>query len=205
MPEPCILETPRLRLRQWRDADYAPFAALNADTRVMRHFPAPLDATASNALADRCRALISERGWDLWALETKEDGAFIGFAGLHVPPMDLPFSPCVEIGWRMAHGAWGKGYTTEAAGAALHFGFGRLDLSEVVSYTAVGNTRSRAVMERLGMRFDRLFSHPALPEGSPLREHCLYRLSRVQYSFAPAGSVVGMCPPRGENNFFSRG
>lgn len=177
--QPVRLETPRLILRQWRDEDYAPFAALCADPEVMRHFPATLDAAASNAFVDTWRAVIASRGWGLWALEIKADSRFIGFTGLSVPSAPLPFSPCVEVGWRLQRDAWGKGYATEAAREALRFGFATLGLEEIVSFTATGNTRSRAVMERLGMRFDRVFDHPLLPEGHPLREHVLYTTNAV--------------------------
>lgn len=175
-------ETPRLRLRQWRAADHAPFAALNADPRVMAHFPAPLSREASDAVAQRCEALIAERGWGFWAVETKADGEFIGFVGLHVPIAELPFSPCVETGWRLATAHWGRGYATEAARAALRVGFETLGLDEIVAFTALSNRPSMAVMERLGMRRDAAtFEHPAVPEGHALRTHCLYRLGREDW------------------------
>lgn len=175
------LETERLILRQWRDADYQPFAALNADARVMAHFPAPLDRAASGAMADRCRALIAERGWGIWALQSKASGEFIGFTGLHIPAHDLPFNPCVEIGWRLAHAHWGQGFVTEAARAALGFGFGNLQLPEIVAFTAHVNQRSLAVMRRLGMVEDGDFQHPAVPEGHVLRPHRLCRLPRANW------------------------
>lgn len=181
------IETPRLRLRQWRDADYAPFVALNADADVMRYFPAPLTRAESDAMADRCRTLIAGRGWGLWAVERKLDAAFIGFVGLHEPAAALPFSPCVEIGWRLAREAWGAGLATEAARAALAYGFGTLGLDQIVAFTTLENRRSRAVMERLGMRGDAPgFGHPALPPGHPLRPHCLYRLPRAAWQAGAA-------------------
>lgn len=172
------LQTERLRLRQWRDADREPFAALNADPRVMAFFPAPLDRAASDAMADRCAALIAQRGWGFWALELMASGEFIGFAGLHTPSPELPFSPCVEVGWRLAFRHWGKGYATEAAKTALEVAFETLALPEIVAFTVPANLRSRAVMARLGMRESGSFEHPALPLGHPLRPHCLYRLQR---------------------------
>lgn len=179
MSELIELETPRLRLRQWRPEDLQPFAEINADAEVMAFFPAPLDRAASDAMAERCRSLIAERGWGFWAVEVRKDAGFAGFIGLHVPAAGLPFSPCVEIGWRLARRHWGKGYATEGARAALQAGFDLLGLEEIVSFTALGNLRSRAVMERLGMREDVLrFDHPAVPAHSPLRRHCLYRLPR---------------------------
>lgn len=170
------LETSRLRLRPWRDEDFAPFAALNADPQVMAHFPATLDRAESDVLAARCQSLIEAQGWGFWATEIKASGDFIGFVGLHRPIAELPFSPCVEIGWRLARPFWGQGCASEAARAALSFAFNDLALAEVVAFTSLENRRSQAVMERLGMRRAENFEHPALPPGHPLREHCLYRL-----------------------------
>jgi RimJ/RimL family protein N-acetyltransferase len=175
-------ETERLRLRQWLPTDHEPFSALNADPRVMEFFPAPLDRAASDTMADRCESLIAERGWGFWAAETKDTHEFIGFIGLHIPIPELPFSPCVEIGWRLAFQYWGKGFATEAAHGALRVGFGSLELLEIVSFTSVFNLRSRSVMRRLGMQeTSETFEHPNVPVGSPLRQHCLYRLSRMQW------------------------
>jgi RimJ/RimL family protein N-acetyltransferase len=173
------LRTGRLLLRQWRDDDYAPFAALNADHEVMRHFPRTMSRAESDALADGQRGLIDERGWGLWAVEAGDEG-FIGFVGLSIPRFEAHFMPAVEIGWRLARHGWGKGYATEAARAGLDFGFGELGLDEIVSFTAVVNDRSRRVMERLGMTHDpgEDFDHPVLPEGDTLRRHVLYRLGR---------------------------
>ena len=182
MPELIEFETERLWLRQWRASDRESFAALNADPKVMEFFPALLGRTESDAMANRCQALIAERGWGFWAVESKTTHEFIGFVGLHTPAPELPFSPCVEVGWRLAVTHWGKGFATEAARGALRIGFERLGLPEIVSSTTVHNIRSRAVMERLGMRQEaETFEHPAIPAGSALRKHCLYRLSRGQW------------------------
>lgn len=182
MQEIITLETPRLLLRQWRDSDVAPFAALNADPRVMACFPATLTRDASDAMALRCRKLIAQRGWGLWAVSLRENNVFIGMTGLHVPEAQLPCSPCVEIGWRLAFDYWGKAYAQEAARAALQAGFARLQLPEIVSFTALPNVRSSALMARLGMRREpATFEHPALPAGHRLRTHCLYRLTRAQW------------------------
>ncbi|QFY44230.1 GNAT family N-acetyltransferase [Candidatus Methylospira mobilis] len=174
-------ETGRLRLRLWTPSDRAPFAELNADGRVMKYFTAPLTQAESDAMAERCQALIEQRGWGFWAAELKSTGEFIGFVGLHVPSSKLPFSPCVEIGWRLAFRHWGQGFATEAARAALIVGFDLLGLPEIVSFTALGNLKSRAVMERLGMEESGTFDHPHVAEESGLRRHCLYRLSRGAY------------------------
>lgn len=181
MSEVIEFETNRLRLRQWQAADREPFGAMSADPRVMAFFPALLDRAASDAMADRCESLIAERGWGFWAVEMKANAQFIGFVGLHTPSAELPFSPCVEIGWRLMHPYWGQGFASEAAKGALHVGFAILKLPEIVAFTAIGNQRSRAVMERLGMQPAGSFEHPLVAAGSPLRQHCLYRLSRTRW------------------------
>jgi ribosomal-protein-alanine N-acetyltransferase len=188
---PARLETDRLVLRQWRPADRAPFAALNADPEVMRHFPAPLSRAESDAFADRLEADIARRGWGLWALETAADGAFIGFTGLQPVSFAAAFAPAVEIGWRLARSAWGHGYATEAARAAAGFAFAELGLDELVSFTAATNARSIAVMQRIGMTRDPAedFDHVRVPEGSPLRRHVLYRL---RAGSRPSNSVATM-------------
>ncbi len=182
-------DTPRLLLRQWRESDYAAFAAMAADPLVMQ-FLLPLPTRAdSDASADRARALIAKNGWGFWAVEHKASGEFIGFTGLNAPLAALPFSPCVEIGWRLARQAWGQGFATEAARGALQVGFDRLGFEEIVAFTAVGNLRSAAVMERLGMHEDAAgaFDHPAVPEGHALRAHRLYRIGRKAWR-APRGA-----------------
>ncbi len=170
-----VLRTERLLLRPWRDSDRDPWAALNADPEVMAHFPSVLTRVEADAAFDRISAAIDERGWGLWAVDI--DGAFLGFTGLQPVPSDLPFAPALEVGWRLARSAWGHGYATEAAQAALEVAFEELKRDEVVSMTAATNERSRRVMERLGMTRDASddFDHPRVPEG-PLRRHVLYRL-----------------------------
>lgn len=176
------METERLRLRQWRDADREPFAALNADPEVMRYFPAVLTREQSDEFIDRQRTLIDERGWGGWAVEERSSERFIGFIGLAVPRHPLPCMPCVEVGWRLVRDAWGFGFATEAARAALDFGFDALALDEIVSLTALVNTPSRRVMHRLGMQnTGRDFDHPAVAEGSPLRRHCLYAIAKTAW------------------------
>ncbi|MBX7097831.1 MAG: GNAT family N-acetyltransferase [Myxococcaceae bacterium] len=174
------LPTSRVVLRDWRDEDLAPFAALNADPAVMEHFPACLTRAESDALAARIRTRLAARGFGLWALELPGVATFAGFVGLTVPIFEAHFTPCVEIGWRLARVHWGHGYAQEAARAALAFGFDVLDLPEVVALTVPGNARSRRVMEALGMRHDVAddFDHPSLPAGHPLQRHVLYRKRR---------------------------
>ncbi len=180
---PLELETPRLRLRRWRDDDRAPYAALCADPVVMEFFPAPQSRESADASIDLFESQFDAQGWSNWALERKDDGAFIGFTGLSVPRRVLPFSPCVEVGWRLARAHWGRGFASEAARAALEAGFTRLGLAEIVSFTALANVRSRGVMERIGMTdTGRDFEHPGVPEGHALRRHCLYTIDRTAWT-----------------------
>jgi RimJ/RimL family protein N-acetyltransferase len=180
MPDLIELETERLRLLAWQDRHIAPFAALNADPEVMRYFASAVDEASTRAGVEIWRAQFAERGWSNWAVELKDTGEFIGFVGLSIPRRQLPCSPCVEVGWRLARRFWGRGYATEGARASLDVAFNRLALREVVSFTSLVNMPSRAVMERIGMRnTGRDFDHPAVPEGSPLRRHCLYAISSV--------------------------
>jgi ribosomal-protein-alanine N-acetyltransferase len=132
---------------------------------------------------DRIRAHIDRHGFGLWAVELPEVAPFIGFVGLSVPSFQAGFTPCVEVGWRLAVRFWGLGYATEAAAEALRFGFETLSLGEIVSFTVPQNLRSRAVMERLGMTRSAAddFEHPGYPEGHPIRPHVLYRMSRTAW------------------------
>ncbi len=175
------LRTTRLLLRRWRPEDLAPFAALNADPAVMEHLPGALSRAESAALVERFEAGFERDGYGLWAVEIPGEAPCIGFVGLSPVAFDVFFAPAVEVGWRLARRFWGRGLASEAAGAAVAFGFQRCRLEEIVSFTAVGNLRSRAVMERLGMRRDphEDFDHPLLAAGDPLRRHVLYRLDRT--------------------------
>ncbi len=172
------LRTPRLVLRSWRESDLAPFAELNADPRVMQHFPSVLTRAESDAMVTRLNDAITKRGFGFWAVEVQASEELIGFVGLSVPSFEAPFMPCVEIGWRIAFRHWGKGFASEGARASLDAAFGELGLAEVVSFTTITNERSKRVMERLGMRHDARddFDHPLLPEGHALRRHVLYRI-----------------------------
>ena len=181
------LRTERLLLRQWRDEDLEPFAALNADVETMRYFPAPPSRAQSDALAEHARRQIEEEGWGLWAVEVVGGASFIGFVGLVRPSFEEHFTPAVEVGWRLAFDCWGRGYAsyaTEAGRAAVAFGFEELGLEEIVSFTSELNEPSWRVMERLGMSHDPAgdFEHPRVPVGHPLRPHVLYRLSRDDWA-----------------------
>lgn len=183
MPEVIELDTPRLRLRQWSELDRAPFAALSADAVVMEFFPVLQRRASSDASIDLWQSQFASQGWSNWAVELRSSGEFIGFTGLSVPRRILPFSPCVEVGWRLAREHWGCGYATEAARAALDAGFRKIALAEIVSFTAISNVRSRAVMERIGMRNTHEdFEHPGVPQGHALRLHCLYRITRDEWA-----------------------
>lgn len=182
MQTAATLSGRRVCLRAWRDEDRDAFAAMNADARVMEFFRAPLSRTDSDALVDRILQHFTEHGFGLWAIEVANVAPFIGFAGLTHARFASPFTPCVEVGWRLAFKYWGHGYAIEAAVLAIHHGFDKLGLSELVSFTSTSNLRSRAVMERLGMQRDPTedFDHPAFSAEHPLARHVLYRLRREQ-------------------------
>ena len=180
------IETERLVLRNWRDEDLDPFAALNADPRVMEFFSGVLDRARSDALAARERSRIAERGYGLYAAEVKETGRFIGFIGLADVTFTAAFAPAVEVGWRLSRQAWGSGFATEGARAVADDAFTRLGLASLVSFTAEWNFRSRRVMEKIGMVRDKDsdFLHPSLPPGHKLAPHVLYRLDRGTWEAA---------------------
>jgi len=182
-----IVETARLILRDWRDEDLPAFAAMNADPRVMEFFPGMLTRDESEALVGRLRQHWKERGLGLWAVEVRGGAPCIGFVGLMVPKFKAHFTPCVEIGWRLAAEHWGRGFATEGARAALAFGFEELHLVEIVSFTTVANQRSRRVMERLGMSRNPAddFERESIPVGHPVRPHVLYRLTREAWVGCP--------------------
>ena len=174
------IETARLFLRRWRDADREPFARMNADPAVMEHFPKRLFPDESDQLIQNIEKHFERHGFGLWAAELRATGEFIGFVGLSVPRFVTAFTPCVEIGWRIDAAHWGTGLATEGARAVVRHGFDVLRLDEIVSFTVPENLRSRRVMEKLGMTHDPRddFDHPNLAEGHPLRRHVLYRLRR---------------------------
>lgn len=173
--------TERLLLRRWRQADLEPFASLNADPRVMEFFPAHLSHEESAGFMARIEAHFEKHAFGLWAVEVPGVAPFIGFVGLAVPRFEAAFTPCVEIGWRLAFPFWNHGYASEGARAVLAFGFEHLGLSQIVSFTVPGNQRSRRVMEKIGMSRDQDgdFDHPSLAAGHPLQRHVLYRINRV--------------------------
>jgi len=163
-----------------RPGDLEAFCRLNADPEVMRYFPRVLTEEESWAAAARIAAHFARHGFGLWAVEIPGVVEHAGFVGISMPPFEARFTPCVEIGWRLAREYWGHGYATEAARAVLEFGFGRLGLEEIVAFTVPANTRSRRVMEKLGMRRrpEDDFDHPQIAVDSPMRRHVLYRIAR---------------------------
>lgn len=197
------LQSKRLYLRQWQDSDFDVFAQMSADLKVMQYFPNTLSAAESTQLAKKCQQLIADKGWGFWAVSLKDttqlaagqDTNFIGFVGLHEPQAGLPFTPCIEIGWRLHSDYWGQGYATEAAQIALDFAFDNLIINDkpidkVVAFTAAINQPSRQVMQRLGMLRQNItdtqrdFEHPAIPKldpPHPLSKHVLYKITRQQW------------------------
>jgi len=179
----ATFRTKRLLLRPWREADRQPFAVMNADSRVMEHFPGIMSPQASDALVDHIEAHWTELGWGLWAVEVPDVAPFIGFVG--IARQNAPGWPVVEVGWRLAHPFWGHGYATEGAEQALAFGFEALNLGEIFSFTVPQNRRSRAVMERIGLHRDPAddFDHPRVdPAHYPqLVRHVLYRITQAEW------------------------
>ena len=173
------LRTNRLLLRGWTQEDRVALAALNADPRVMEFLGTTMSRDQSDAMADRIESKFEQQGFGFWAVEVPDAARFIGFVGLNVPDFEAPFMPAVEIGWRLGADFWGCGYASEAARAALTFGFDVIGLDEIVAFTTESNIRSRSVMERIGMTHDLRddFDHPSVPVDSPLRPHVLYRIN----------------------------
>ncbi|WP_299998358.1 GNAT family N-acetyltransferase [uncultured Cedecea sp.] len=175
-----MIETARLILRQWQASDLEPFAELNADPDVMRYFPAPLSREESDNLANRFKNIIeANKGWGFWAVELKTTGEFVGTVGLLHQAERFAFSPCTEIGWRLAKNFWHQGIALEAATCALNFAFNQLYLDEIVAFTAVQNTPSEGLMKRLGMVKQPSFMHPALAVSHVLAKHRLYKITRT--------------------------
>jgi 3-dehydroquinate dehydratase/shikimate dehydrogenase len=182
-PDAVTLRTDRLILRPWRSEDRPDFAALNADPEVMEWFPSTMTRAESDAFVGRIQQHFDDFGWGLWAVEVPGVARFIGFIGLAPADATLGY-PSVEIGWRLAAPFWGNDYAPEGALAALRFGFEDLHLAEIVSFTTVGNTKSRRVMTKIGMtrRPEDDFDHPRLAATSPLLRHVLYRISAAAFA-----------------------
>jgi RimJ/RimL family protein N-acetyltransferase len=173
------LRTQRLLLRGWRAEDRDPYAAMNADAETMQFYPSILSRVESDARVDRAAEEWARDGYGRWAVEIPGVAPFGGYVGLMSPRFEASFTPCLEIGWRLAREHWGRGYATEAARAAIDFGFTQAGVDEIVAFTVPANTRSLRVMAKLGMKFSGEFDHPGVVEGHPLRRHLLYRMTRA--------------------------
>lgn len=171
-----FIETPRLILRQWREADHEPFTQMNMDPDVMEFFPSVSNKETTLAQIERIYERIDQHGYGLFAVERKDNGQFIGFTGLSVPGFESYFTPCVEIGWRLNKANWNNGFATEAAKACLQFGFNTLKLKEIYSFTSVNNVRSENVMKKIGMTREGYFEHPLVEDGHILKKHVLYKI-----------------------------
>ncbi len=183
-----ILSTERLILRTWEPSDVPLMTAISSDPLVMEHFPAIQDNAATQVLVDHINQHYETFGYAAYAVEIKDTHEFIGFVGLNHPSFEIPnFQPkglpIVEIAWRLSSKHWGEGYATEAAKAVLYYAFTELNLPEIISFTVPANTKSRRVMEKIGLNHSEAddFDHPKLEENSPLKRHVLYRLTRNSY------------------------
>lgn len=169
-----IIETPRLGLRDWKDNDTPLFVEMNMDKHVMEFFPSLLSEEDTLVMIKRIKKFIAKNNFGLWAAEIKQTKECIGFVGLSIPRFQTDFTPCIEIGWRLAHNYWGYGYATEAAVACLDYGLNNLKLDEIVSFTSILNTRSINVMKKIGMEYLKNFEHPLIEDGHRLKKHVLY-------------------------------
>jgi len=186
------IESKRLILRPWKEADRQPFADMSADKDVMEYLLPLKPHDAYHTWIDRQIENHERRGMCFWAVEAKQDGAFVGAVGLLPVTYEAHFTPAVEVGWRIARPFWGLGYAPEAAAAAIRFGFESLQLPEIVSNAGVANEKSMRVMAKLGMLrdLDGDFDHPLVPEGNPLRRQVLYRLTRSRWLVQSAAPGV---------------
>ena len=175
-----MIETERLVLRGWTDRDRPVFHAQCSDVEVMRYLGGPQSRAETDAALDRQRGYLDSHGYCFWAVERRADAALLGFCGLKPGAAGTPIEGEVEIGWRFGRDHWGQGYAREAAAASLAWGWRHLDAPAIAAITVAANTRSWGLMERLGMVRDAGgdFDHPAVPDGSPLKRHILYRIAR---------------------------
>lgn len=172
-----VITTTRLKLRHWKTADLPDLRVMNQDPKVMEYFPSLLSPEGTEQLYNRIQKHFEEHGFGLYAMEEAATGTFIGFTGFMIPSFKAPFTPCVEIGWRLQRGYWGKGLATEAALACLNYGFNAWNFPEIYSFTSIQNTRSENVMKRIGMHKAGEFEHPNIPRGDRLCRHVLYKIT----------------------------
>jgi RimJ/RimL family protein N-acetyltransferase len=180
---PIVLRTRRLVLRRWKESDLLPFARINADQRVMEFMLGTMTEEETRQSVEHMKKHFDAHGFGRWAVEITDSEKFIGFVGISIPTYTLTFSPCVEVAWRICADEWGKGYAPEAANEAMRDGFKRVGLEEIVSFTTLTNSKSRRVMEKLGMRYCSAedFDHPMVPEAHSLRRHVLYRMTKADW------------------------
>lgn len=176
-----LIQTQRLGLRQWLPEDKAKLVAMNADPEVMEYFPAPFTEEETEAQLAHTLLHHAQYGYGWWAVDHLKDKCFIGALGLNNVGYKLPFTPCVEIAWRLRKEYWGKGLGTEGSMAALFYGFQVLKLPEIVSFTSLPNKPSINIMKKLGMTKKQKFNHPKVEEGHELERHILYTLTREDY------------------------
>ncbi len=170
-------ESSRLVFRDWRPHDRIDFRAMNRDPRVMAFFTKTLNDQETDAFYQVIQDEFTQLGYGLFAVETQEDGQFIGFIGFHRAIFPAAFTPCLEIGWRLKHDVWGQGLATEGALACLRYGFEQLEINDIYSFTSKINTRSERVMQKIGLTKIAEFQHPSIAAGHPLRDHVLYHIS----------------------------
>ena len=176
-----IFESPRLGFRMWNESDRALFAKMNDSKEVMRYFPKTLDSKETDDFLNRVQEHFKENGYGLWAVELKDTKDFIGFIGLLTATFEADFTPCVEIGWRLDNKYWNKGYATEGAKACLEYGFNKLNLDTIYSFTAQINKPSENVMKKIGLKKVGEFKHPRVEDSSLLKPHVLYKIDKDEY------------------------
>lgn len=183
-----MIETERLILRGWKESDVAAFHAMCNDPEVMEFLGPLMTLDEAKAARERTNGHLAEHGFCFWALERREDGAFLGFCGVKLGPEKTPIEGEIEIGWRLARRWWQHGYAREAAQASLDWVWANLDVDSVAAITTVSNARSWRLMERLGMARapEDDFDHPDVPPGSALVPHITYRILRP-----PAAGRIG--------------
>jgi ribosomal-protein-alanine N-acetyltransferase len=175
-----IMQTKRLGLRRWEDSDLTQLADMNADKKVMQHFPNVMSTSETRSMLERIRRHHNEYGYGLYATEIIDTGEFIGFIGFSHPRFKADFTPCVEIGWRLQSAYWNKGYCTEGAMACLDYYKHTLKKTEIYSWTSVLNKPSERIMQKIGMEKIGEFLHPLLDRNSHLAQHVIYKKILVE-------------------------
>lgn len=175
MEKHYLIKTKRLGLRTWKESDLIPFAQITSDPTVMRYYPKLLSLEETKAFMHRIQQQYEEHGFSVYAVDLLESNTFIGYIGFMRPSFESTFTPCVEIGWRLAASVWNKGLATEGALACLDYGFKTLNFQTIYSFTATINAPSERVMQKIGLQKIGVFDHPLLEKDSPLCQHVLYK------------------------------